>query len=102
MDAATAFDDIVNPYDADPEVSLRHSKNNDALTIDGRIFAFEKDGRLILKLPAERCAALIAAGQAQPYQLGKRVMRQWTAVPAARSDGWATLTEEARLFVGAT
>lgn len=102
MDAATAFENIVNSYDVDPDVSLRHSMNNDALTINGRIFAFEKGGRLILKLPAERCAALIASGEAEPYQLGRRVMRQWAAVPSARIDGWAALTEEAHAFVGSS
>lgn len=102
MDGATAFQNIVNTYGTDSGVSLRHSMNNNALTIEGRIFAFEKDGRLIVKLSAERCAALIAAGQAEQYQLGKRVMRQWAAVPAAHMYGWAALTEEAHMFVAST
>ena len=55
-----------------------------------------KDGGLTVKLTdgAQREAAL--AGGAQPFDPGMgRVMKEWVLVPAAHSDDWLRLVEQA-------
>ncbi len=70
------------------------------LRISGKIFAFPKDGELILKLPSSRVAELIESGAGRPWGPGAKVMKEWVAVSAAASDLWAPLVAEARAFVG--
>jgi hypothetical protein len=56
---------------------------------------------LVVKLPAARCAELIAAGHAQPFDPGHgRLMKEWVAFPPSHTREWPKLAEEARGFVG--
>jgi hypothetical protein len=59
------------------------------LRISGKIFAFPKDGELIVKLPSSRVAELIESGAGRPWGPGAKVMKEWVAVTAAASDAWA-------------
>jgi hypothetical protein len=72
------------------------------LRIAGKIFAFPKDGELILKLPRSRVTELIESGAGRPWGPGARVMKEWVAVSAAANDAWAPLVEEARTFAGSS
>jgi hypothetical protein len=72
------------------------------LRISGKIFAFPKDGELILKLPSSRVAELIESGAGRPWGPGTKVMKEWVAVSAAASELWAPLVVEARAFVGSS
>ena len=72
-----------------------------ALRVDGRIFAMLSRGRLVLKLPPRRVAALIASGDGEAYDAGKgRPMKEWVALAPDRQDGWLELATEALTFVG--
>jgi len=68
------------------------------LRVGGKIFAMEIDGRLVVKLPAERCAELVDAGGAELFVIGKRQMREWVAVEPGAHD-WDVLAREALGFV---
>ena len=70
------------------------------MKVDGSIVAMvDAWGRFVVKLPAERVAALVAAGTGSPFDNGKgRVMRQWLVVDDPASE--RPLTEEALAFVG--
>ncbi len=70
------------------------------LRISGKIFAFPKDGELILKLPSSRVAELIESGAGRPWGPGAKVMKEWVAVSGAASEVWAPLLAEGRTFVG--
>jgi TfoX/Sxy family transcriptional regulator of competence genes len=70
------------------------------LQVNGRIFAMVSGGRLVLKLPAQRVAALVASGEGLPFDAGKgRPMREWVAFDERQGDHWLHLAEEARAFV---
>ena len=57
---------------------------------------------MVLKLPADRVAALVAAGRGKPFMpVPGRVMREWIAL-AGREDGWLALARDARGFVAGT
>jgi uncharacterized protein YndB with AHSA1/START domain len=55
-------------------------------------------GELVVKLPAERCAEIVAGG-GRPFESGSRRMREWVVVGAARTADWPALSEDALAFV---
>lgn len=70
-----------------------------ALKVDGRIYAALSHGRLLLKLPAARVEALLAAGQGERFRSGGRVMKAWVTVGPEHGEEWLALAREARAFV---
>ena len=68
--------------------------------LDGRFFASldRRTQALLVKLPAERVQALIAAGHAEPFAPAGRVFRQWAALPRPDRRRWRTLLNEANHF----
>lgn len=72
------------------------------LQVDGRIFAMSNEAGVVLKLPRERVAELIAAGDGAPFDAGKgRPMKEWVVIHDAADDSALALAEEALLFVAA-
>ena len=65
----------------------------------GKIFAMLPHNALVVKLPAERVAALIDAGDGEPFGVGKRVMREWVTIRGVDDAAWAALADEALAFV---
>ena len=55
----------------------------------GKVFAFSRPKGLVLKLPPEAIAKLIATREAQHLVMGKRVMREWAVLPLASREGYA-------------
>ncbi len=71
-----------------------------ALTVAGRIFAIPRDGGLVVKLPAERVAELVADGGATTFDAGKgRPMREWAVLAESSGGRWQSLAEESLAFV---
>ena len=69
-----------------------------ALKVDGRIFAMEVGGSLVLKLPAPRVAELVADGTGEPFAGARGTpVREWVAL-AEGADARA-LAREALAFV---
>jgi hypothetical protein len=94
------FDAILHRFEGEPGVERGTNWRSDGLRINGKIFAMEADGDLVVKLPAARCAELVDAGQARPFEAGGRKMREWVRVGADRGDDWVSLADEAFAFVG--
>ena len=69
------------------------------LRVRRKIFAMLVDGELVVKLPADRCAELVAAGHGHRFRTGDREMREWVAVGEAHADEWLGLAEDAHAFV---
>jgi hypothetical protein len=92
------FDAVLERFEGEPGVERGTNWRSDGLRVNGKIFAMQVEGDLVVKLPAERCAELVAAGRGKPFQSGKRTMREWLVVG---DDGdWVALAEEAYAFVG--
>ncbi len=75
-----------------------------ALRTRGKIFAMlSSRDEFVVKLPRQRVAALVAAGDGVPFDPGHgRVMREWLVVVAASDDAWVSLAREALTFVSAS
>ncbi len=105
-DAAHRFAALVDrladrPGVTPPDPAGRRAFGASALKVDGSIFAMLQDGRLVVKLPARRVAALIADGDGAAFDAGKgRPMKEWVAVVDGDGDRWQALAEEALGFVG--
>jgi len=79
----------------------RRGFGSGTLQIGGRIFAMTSGGRLVLKLPRDRVAALVASGEGGPFDAGKgRPLAEWLALGDADDARWRVLAREAADFVG--
>jgi len=74
-DRSAGFDALVAVFSADPSVELpgpsRAKFGSNALKVNGRIFAMLVRGSLMVKLPKERVAALIASGRGEAFNAGR-------------------------------
>jgi len=69
-----------------------------ALKVDGSIFAMLTRGDVVVKLPADRVAALVTEGTCAPFDSGRgRPMREWAVVVDPAADHG--LAREALAFV---
>lgn len=77
---------------------------NPGLRVGGKIFAMLVRGRLVLKLPADRCETLAFADAAEPFDRGRgRPLREWVVVSDEIESDWLALARESLEFVrGAT
>jgi len=83
-----------------PGVTMGRALANMGLMTDGKLFAFIKDGALVLKLPAARIDGLIESHDATRFDRGQgKPMREWVVVPTSASADWPALTREACDFV---
>ena len=98
------FETLVRELVGRPGVAVGSGKRgfgSDALTVYGRIFAMLTRGHLVLKLPAERVADLIASGAGAPFDAGKgKPMREWVTLIRASDGQPRELAEAAMSFVG--
>ena len=71
------------------------------MRINGDFFASadHKSGDLIVKLPKERVAVLIAAGSGVPFAPAGRTFKEWVSIPSRDAAHWRHLAEEALAFV---
>ena len=80
--------------------SGRRGFGSDALLVDGHIFAMVSRGHLVLKLPRDRVAALLAEGVGTPFDAGKGTpMSQWVMLDERTEGRWLALAQEAVGFV---
>jgi hypothetical protein len=106
MDAAGRFAALVHAVADEPGVTVPDPAGgrrfgSDALRVDGSIFAMCVQGGLVVKLPAQRVAALVAEGVCGPFRKGAdRPMREWATVVDPAQD--LPLAREALRFVGSS
>jgi hypothetical protein len=73
--------------------------SSDGLRTSGRIFAMQKAGELVVKLPAGRVAELLASGGVRSFVVGRRTMREWVCVKPGAEHDWEALAREALAYV---
>ncbi len=68
--------------------------------IKGKLFAAITKGRLLVKLPKDEVAALIAAKRGAAFSTGGgRVMKEWVTLGAEDQEKWLEIARRARDFV---
>jgi hypothetical protein len=99
-DAQACFDAITSRLLAEPGTDDHRAILNPCLRVDGRIFAMLVREELVVRLPPARCAALVAAGVARPFDRrpGRRG-RGWVTVDGLELERWPALAAEALAFV---
>jgi hypothetical protein len=94
------FEAIVARFDGEPDIEAGTGwGSSPGLRVRRKIFAMLVDGELVVKLPADRCAELVAAGHGHRFRTGGREMREWVAVGETHADEWLRLAEDAHAFV---
>ena len=58
------------------------------------------DDRMVVKLPRDRVAALIEAGEGRPFSPNGRVFREWLDASPTAPTGWDALLREGLGFAG--
>ncbi len=97
-DAERAFAVVVARLLPEPDVGQGTAFHAPALKVGGKIFAMLVKEELVLKLPAARCAEVVAAGAARPFESGGRRMREWNSIGDPDPQAWLGLAEEALTF----
>ena len=83
-----------------PDVDEGRLFSAHGLRTNGKIFVMlTRDDRITVKLPADRCAELAAAGRGVPFEAGGRQMREWLSLIEPSADEAIALSEEARAFL---
>jgi hypothetical protein len=101
--STVAYAELARRFERQTGVTLpaprRGKFGENALKVDGKIFAMLVKGALAVKLPAAEVQAATEAGRGEPLAMGKgRVMKEWLVVlePPSR---WFALAERARAYV---
>ena len=94
------FWDLAEPFMASGKADEGVLMRSRCLRVKGEFMAMPeyRTGDLIVKLPADRVAELIAAGVGQPFAPAGRVFSEWVQVDGRDSDRWAGLMDEAHSF----
>jgi hypothetical protein len=105
MSGTTRYEEIVHILCDDSDVSITKSGGmkrfgaSGELRVRGKMFAFCSKGKLIVKMPQQKVAALIADGRGQPCVIGRRTMREWVVVGQECQSEWLSIAMESRDFV---
>jgi hypothetical protein len=100
--STTRFEDLVTEFnDAEGVTPPRGGGGfgRSALRYRGKIFAMQVRGALMVKLPAERVADLVAAGHGAHFDANNgTAMREWFAAAPDCPLPWSDLAAEALAF----
>ena len=98
--ARKLYDELTDDLLYDPAVGRSTMMGYPCVRRAGRFFAsFDTQAEaLVVKLPRERVAELVADGTGEPFAPNGRVFREWVTVPEPDPDVWERLLAEARDF----
>ena len=90
---------VVDAYEKQAAERGRKFGKNGLKTKSGKLFALFTQGTLVVKLPNERVADLVASGVGEQFDPGHgRLMKGWLTVTSAKAS-WVELAKEAHDFV---
>jgi hypothetical protein len=86
---------------AEPAISRSTMMGLPCLRWRGQFFASydRRTGNLVIKLPPDEVAALIAGGAAEPFAPSGRQFRAWAAITPAHRDVWSEYLHRAHDYV---
>src|SRR3989304_3559984 len=88
------FGSIIDSLIGQPKITQAKMFGATGLKVGGKVFSMVHKGRLVVKLPAERVAALIQSGDGAPFDPGNgRLMKEWVAVKPMAKSFWINLAE---------
>lgn len=95
-DRETDFWDLAAGLMAEPDVEEGTLMGSRCLRVSGEFLAtfYRKEESLIVKLDAERAAALIAEGRAVSFAPAGKTFREWVAVPGHDLEEWEVILAE--------
>ncbi|MEV4803209.1 hypothetical protein AB0K18_24660 [Nonomuraea sp. NPDC049421] len=98
--AEELYEDLVSEHLARPGVRMGRMFNSEGLQVRGRVYAFyaRSRGRVVVKLPAPRAAALVEDGTAEEMRMGGRRMREWVGLAQPDEEIWRHLLGEAAAY----
>jgi hypothetical protein len=97
--ADPALAQSVREFDAGRLGHKARKFGSNALEANGKLFALFTQGTMVVKLPPERVAALVAEGAGAPFEPGHgRIMKGWLAL-SQPCLGWVGLAREAYAYV---
>ncbi|MCW2986207.1 MAG: hypothetical protein JWR63_3777 [Conexibacter sp.] len=82
----------------DREIEVKRAFSSPGLRYKDRIFAMHVRGDLVVKLAEGRCEELASDGAARPFEVGRRVMREWVVIGPEREFEWDALADEALAY----
>jgi hypothetical protein len=96
-DARTLYDELTDDLLYDPAIGRATMMGYPCVRLAGRFLASYDDqaGCLVVKLPRERVAELVADGRGEPFAPAGRVFREWVAIPSADRSLWQAVLAEA-------
>ena len=102
MDPEKAFERVMSALRRDPRVGEAKMFGALGAKVGDKYFAMLYKGRLVVKLSAERVAALVASGDGAYFDPGHgRPMKEWIAFAPELGARWGRLADEAKAFVAA-
>lgn len=96
------FEELAEELGADdPAVTRSTMMGFPCLRVGGAFAASfdHRSGDLVVKLPRDRVAAAVEAGEGQPFAPAGKVFREWLAITDRDPDHWRRCVTEAIAFV---
>ena len=99
-DQPASFEPVAAAFAGDKQVgSGRMFSSNAVLNVNGKIFAMQVKGKLVVKLPKRRVDELVVSGKGQYFDPGHgRLMKEWASIDSPEAE-WVELAKEAYRFV---
>ena len=90
---------VIDAFEKAKSGSRKFGSNG--LKVDGKLFALFTHGTLVVKLPKDRVAELVASKVGKPFDPGHgRLMKEWLTVTSPKAS-WIRVAKEAHAFVSA-
>lgn len=101
--AQARLEGLAGPYLARPGVDWGRMFGTIGLRVRGKVFAVAvHDGGLMVKIPADRAAERMSAGEVERMVMAGREMREWVVAPLDAPEVlWTSLLEEAHAYLDA-
>jgi hypothetical protein len=96
-DGRILYDELTGDLLYDPAIGRATMMGYPCVRMAGKYLASydDKRARLVVKLPRDRVAELIAEGSGEPFAPAGKVFREWVAIPTVDRRLWQRLLADA-------